>query len=211
MVSLKKRIAIELSIIVTLTPIFLYFAPRGIGLYSGTALLFLSYIVLTAERTRQIWGVPTEPKAVRWRRAVLTMSILTLPIVAAFLVWGYWRGHELSWASLLLALSIYVPWALLQQTIFQFYLLGRLRLLLPVPPVVVATLNGVGYGLVHLPDVPVSLLTIAGGIVWSNSYLRDRAIVPIALSHALLGTTFYNAVVGRDLFHELAGRLTQLF
>lgn len=210
--AVRRRVALELGSLVVLTPIFLYFAPRGMGLYSGAALLFLGFIALTAKETKErIWGLPAEPGSKRLRRCTLTISILTIPAVVTFLAWGMWKGHQVEAVNLLLGLSIYFPWALLQQTIFQFYLLGRLRVLLPLPGFLLAVLNGFAYGLVHLPDVPVALLTIIGGIFWSYSYLRDRYIFPLAVSHALLGTTFYYAVIGRDLFHELTSHLSRSF
>jgi membrane protease YdiL (CAAX protease family) len=110
----------------------------------------------------------------------------------------------------LMTLCFYVAWALLQQTLFQFYLLGRLRALLPfASPMLLSTINGTAYGLVHLaggaPLIQRSLVTgvtIIGGICWSYSYYRDRYVLPLALSHALLGTTFYYWVIGRDIGGE---------
>jgi hypothetical protein len=42
--------------------------------------------------------------------------------------------------------------------------------------------------------------------VWSWYYLRDRQLLPIAFSHAVLGTTYFYWVRGQDLIREwLAG------
>jgi membrane protease YdiL (CAAX protease family) len=48
------------------------------------------------------------------------------------------------------------------------------------------------------------LLTAIAGTVWSYTYLRDRALVPIAATHAVLGATYYCVFVGRDLIGEIA-------
>ncbi|MCZ6576872.1 MAG: CPBP family intramembrane metalloprotease [Gammaproteobacteria bacterium] len=201
--SLRKRVTLELATLVLLTPVFLYFAPRGMGLYSGVALLFLAYVALTAKYTRdRIWGPPAAPRADRLRSSMLTLSALTIPAVAVFFAWGMWEGNQVALGNLALAMGLYLPWALLQQTIFQFYFLGRLRVLLPLSPVVLAAVNGIAFGLVHLPYVPLMLLAMVAGVFWSYSYLRDRVVLPIAISHALLGTTFYYAVVGRDLLGD---------
>ena len=93
------------------------------------------------------------------------MAALTVPPVVAFLLIGIlarlWLP-ALKWSSnpcpmisfnFFLTLCFYLPWALLQQTLFQFYLLGRLRALLPfATPWMLSTINGVAYGLVHLPS-----------------------------------------------------------
>ena len=62
-----------------------------------------------------------------------------------------------------------------------------------------AAMNGVLFGAVHLPDVELTVLTSVGGAVWSWYYLRDRCLAPIAVSHAVLGTTYYYWIRGDDL------------
>jgi membrane protease YdiL (CAAX protease family) len=93
---------------------------------------------------------------------------------------------------------LYLPWALLQQFLLQFYLLGRLLILLPAPVAVFVT--GIAYSLVHLPEVGVALATAPAGIFWTFLYRRDRVLLPLGLSHALVASTFYYWVCGRDLF-----------
>jgi hypothetical protein len=208
--SLRRRVLLELGILATLTPLFLYYAPRDRGLYVVMALLFLGFIAVTARETKErIWGRPASGKSERLWRSTRAMAVMTIPIVIVFFGWSVWMGHEVSYRNLLLAFGLYSLWALLQQTIFQFYLLGRLRTLLPfLSPILLALVAGTAYGLVHLPDWPVTLVTSLAGVYWSYSYLRDRYILPIAMSHAILGSTFYYFVIGRDLVDEYLGRFS---
>jgi hypothetical protein len=98
------------------------------------------------------------------------------------------------------AVALYFPWALLQQTLFLFYLLGRVRVLLPsLSPLGHSAFNGLAFGLVHVPDLWIAVLAWLGGTVWSVLYLRYRLLWPLALSHALPGTTFYYWVYAQDL------------
>ncbi len=207
--ALRRRIALELAALAVLTPIFLYFAPHDLGLYATLALLFLGFILITARNTKEyVWGRHEAHWFVRLRRSARPMSLLTIPPVAAFFAWCVWTGHHISWLNLFLAFCLYLPWALLQQTIFQVYLLGRLRAVLPLtPPILIAAFNGTAYGLVHLPDQGLALVTVVAGILWSYTYLRDRHLLPIAVSHAMLGSTFYYFVGARDLFAEWVVRL----
>ena len=208
--SLRLRILFELGILATLTPLFLYYAPRDRGLYVAMALLFLGFVAVTARETKErIWGRLALGKSERLWRSARAMAVMTIPIVIVFFGWSVWIGHEVSYRNLLLAFGLYIPWALLQQTIFQFYLLGRLRALLPfVSPILLALVAGTAYGLVHLPDWRVTLVTILAGVAWSYFYLRDRHILPIAMSHAILGSTFYYFVIGRDLIDGHLGQFS---
>jgi Type II CAAX prenyl endopeptidase Rce1-like len=106
------------------------------------------------------------------------------------------------------ALVVFLPWALFQQTLFQFYLLGRLRVLLPMAsPIMLSLANGVLFGAAHVPEWDQALLTIPAGVAWSYVYCRDRALGPIALSHALLGVTYFYWVRGSDPVSGLWSKL----
>jgi hypothetical protein len=119
-----------------------------------------------------------------------------------------WNEQEISYLNLLLAGGVYFLWALTQQTIFQFYLLGRLLAVAPqVPATNLIIANGCAYGLVHLPDIRLTLVTTLAGIVWGHVYYRDRLLVPIAVSHAVLGASYYYFVTGTDLIQEIAHKL----
>jgi hypothetical protein len=214
---LRWRIACELIVIILLTVLVMnFFPPRTIGVQVGMALIALGLIGFTAAETKErIWGPPASPPFDRIRRCFVNMSLLTIPPVLVFLAYGalarqmrwklWWGGEPAAMfgSHFFIALCLYLPWALLQQTLFQFYLLGRLRALLPfATPWTLSIINGIAYGLMHWPTLPVVGVTIIGGILWSYSYHRDRYVLPIAISHALLGSTFYYWVYGRDLVGE---------
>lgn len=209
--SLRGRIALELLILAICTTVFLMWAPRNNILFVGMALIGYALIGFNASETRErIWGPPDSPEFDRLRRCFVNMTILTLPAVVICFVGGaVGRSAQFelfkdatpmfSW-NFLLALLLYLPWALLQQTLFQFYLLGRLRALFPyASPLLLSVFNGIAYGMVHAPQWPVVAVTILGGIFWSYSYHRDRYVLPIAISHAVTGTCFYYWLYGRDL------------
>jgi membrane protease YdiL (CAAX protease family) len=205
--SMRVRFAAELVIVATLATLLLVFLPhhmRTTAVYLPLALIGLGLIGFTARETKErIWGPPDSPDFDRVRRCAISMTVLTLPPVFVFFVVGLVMGRILN-VNFLITLCLYLPWALVQQTIFQFYLLGRLRAVLPfASPLFLAILNGVLYGLVHLPNVWVTLVTIIGGIFWSYSYYRDRYVLPIAISHAVLGATFYYWVLGHDLWQNM--------
>jgi membrane protease YdiL (CAAX protease family) len=210
--ALRKRFALELVVLAVLTPLFLYFAPHNVGLYATVAVLFFGTIAVNAIKQKErIWPRPTLEWRERLLRSTGVMLAVTVPTVFAFYVWCVWAGHHVSYVNLSLAFCLYFPWALLQQSIFMIYLLGRLRTVFSrASPWVLAALNGTAYGLVHLPDVTLAAVTVVAGSVWSYAYLRDRQLLPIVLSHAILGSTFYYFVGARDLYQDwltLAARI----
>jgi hypothetical protein len=199
----------ELAVLVFLTPLFLFFAPHESTLYLTMALLFLGYIAAGAKKTRHsVWGLASGSRMARWQRSVVSLATPTLLVTGLFFAWCVWKEHEISYLNLFLAGGLYFFWALIQQTIFQFYLLGRLLAVAPkVPASSLITANGCAYGLVHLPDIRLTLVTMLAGIVWSYVYYRDRMLVPIAVSHAVLGTSYYYFVRGADLIQGIADKL----
>ncbi len=209
---LRLRIAAELAVLCVLTPLFLLYGPRNSSLYVTLAVLLVGFIIAGAKQTRQsVWGVLAASFTERLRRSAASMATLTAPVVLAFFLLGALMQHPVSIGRVLLVCCLYFPWALLQQTIFQFYLLGRLRALAPSAPSYLLSFgNGIAYGLVHAPHMGLVVLTSVAGMIWSYTYFRDRVLVPIAASHAVLGATYYSVFTGRDLITELVHYLTAL-
>lgn len=206
--SLRARVACELVVLGAATLLFLIaFPSRSILVDLPLALLGLALIALNARYTRQvIWARPAGPPAGRG----FLVPAATAASVAVFLLGGAAIGYHASgwhgaWSrvfrvEILGAFAFYLAWALVQQTLFQFYLLGRLRRLLPgVSAPALCALSGLAFAAVHWPQPLLMALTAAAGAVWSYSYLEEGRLWPLALSHAALGSTFYYWIYGRDL------------
>ena len=217
----QRRVLIELVILGALSNGFLALFPRRpIGVDLGLALFALGLVLLNADFTRtQIWGqwpINAGP-AGRLRGIQITMALTLLVILACCMIGaviGY-QGAEWPGARARIfhpyiptAILLYLPWALLQQTLFQFYLLGRVRTLWPsLHPLGLSGLNGLIFGLVHTTDCWIALPAALGGALWSFLYLRYRRIWPLAVSHALTGTAFYYWVYGLDVASRWSGFL----
>jgi membrane protease YdiL (CAAX protease family) len=201
----------ELGTLGASTALFLALLPtRPLWSNIALALLALALVGLSAGTTRRcFWDPPEGSWSVRFRRSSALALGWSLPVVLAFGAYAA-LGIEQRSAGVVLSrlfgpgfwgnLAVFVPWALVQQTLFQFYLLGRVQALLPgAAPLVPVVLTGVAYGAVHLPDRELALLTSVAGTLWCYCYQRDRAVLPVALSHAVLGTTYFAWVRGREL------------
>jgi hypothetical protein len=193
-VNLRGKVAVELGIIAVLTTVFLWLFPKrspvvDVGL-AGFALLCLC---VSAGYTKNVvWTASPRPvEENRFKRCVIVTLRLTVPPALIFLLiggfvayqdggWSGVAGRVFNW-RILAAFGCYLPWALMQQTLLQFYLLGRLLALFPkqylfVPMII----TGSCFGLVHLPDVWTASVTVASGMAWSFIYYRYRLLLPLA-------------------------------
>ncbi len=209
----QRRVAVELVALLVLSASFVFLFPtRSVIVDIGLALLAIALIGLNSRYTRSvIWkAVPDQLEANPWRPCVrLTALVTALPVLGFLLLGSTLAYSSGGWvavadrtlnAHMIVAFALYVPWALLQQALFQFYLLGRLRTVFHASHAALpCTINAVAYGAVHLPDVGTTLVSAAGGMAWSLLYLRYRLLLPLAVSHAALGTAFYYWLYGRDL------------
>lgn len=221
----RRRMFIELLVLAILTGLYIGLvpSPRSKFMDGGLALAALGLIGFTSRYTKEkIWGPPADAEFDRFRRCFVNISFATVPVVLILAGTGFWIGYQTDgWPGVAarffnwrfpIALLLYLPWAMMQQTIFQFYLLGRLRALLPyASPFLLSVINGVAYGAVHLNqfsylDIELALLTAIGGVIWSYSYHRDRYVLPIAISHAVLGVTFFYWYRGNDLLLNLINK-----
>ncbi len=197
-----------------MTALFLVIFPRRHILVDITlALCALALIGLDARFTREaVWArLPSPvPGRDRLKRCLAVLVPVTLLLLALCLgvgmTIGYWEG---GWPGafaragrwqIILAVGFYLPWALLQQTLFQFYLFGRLLIL--APPWLAVACTALAYGLVHLPDPLLSVVAALAGVFWSYMYYLYRRLLPLAFSHACLGAAFHYWIYNIDLARE---------
>ena len=107
-----------------------------------------------------------------------TWAVPLLPALAALLAWAILHGA----APEPLSALRYLGWALLQQFMLQVIVARRLQRAgnREVATLATATL----FALLHAPNTPLMLLTFAAGLLWTAWFLRQRALLPVALAHA---------------------------
>jgi membrane protease YdiL (CAAX protease family) len=177
--------------------------PRYVDLVLAAAAVAL--IVTSSARSRRFWALARAPEldagreawnAGLWFTGVALVVLAGLAALAARTAGTPVLDRFANW-HLLAAAALYFPWALLQQYLFQFYLLPRWLRLVPMPAAV--ALTAVTFSAVHFPRWPVMLATVVAGAIWALLYYRWRRLVPLALSHALLGAALHYWVFGNDL------------
>jgi membrane protease YdiL (CAAX protease family) len=168
----------------------------------------VALIVGSAARSRRLWALARsiDPQGARgaWTAATVFTGVALLVLAIAAILVARADGTPVAsrfgnW-HMLAAAALYVPWALLQQYIFQFYWFGRWLRLVPLPAAV--ALTSLAFAAVHFPRWPVMAVTLVAGTVWAVIYYRWRSLLPLALSHALLGTALHYWVFGNDLLER---------
>ncbi|HEY8518619.1 MAG TPA: CPBP family glutamic-type intramembrane protease [Gammaproteobacteria bacterium] len=215
--NLRTQLVAELAGFGLLAAVYLLaFPQRPRYLDLVLAGLAVAGIVATLPRSRAVWqrqpAAPLGPAAQR-RAAWRSMGLFTAVAALALLAAAAWLSPSLrgplGWLErvgnwhVLVAIALYLPWALLQQLVFLVYLLGRLLYLLPTGPAV--ALTAAAFSAVHFPRYPVMAVTAVAGVFWALNYRGYRTLAPIVLSHAVLGSLLHYWVFGRDLLRQWLG------
>lgn len=78
----------------------------------------------------------------------------------------------------------YFGWALIQQYLVCVVCTSRWKLVIGNKAVAI-WLGALGFALLHTPNASLMLATFLGGLCWCALYLRERALLPLAFSHAV--------------------------
>jgi len=203
---MQRSVILELAIIGALALVFVatvQVRPAYVDFALAGAAVAL--IVSSTRRSRRLWALAPTPPAPSARAAwqvaggftALALVVLAgAGVIVAYVAGEPWQPRFLNW-HFALAAPVYLLWGLLQQYIFQFYLLGRLlqvvalRFAIPIA--------ACAFAAVHFPRWPVMLAVLIAGSVWSTCYFRSRRLLPLAVSHGLLGAALHYWVLGHDL------------
>lgn len=122
------------------------------------------------------------PRAWTWNGSVRAW-LLAAAVVALALLIGVIL-HDGALRSIGAAhIARYLGWALAQQYLICALCLPRWRTATGSAAAAVY-LSALGFALLHTPNASLMLATFAGGLLWGALYLRERALLPLATSHA---------------------------
>jgi hypothetical protein len=77
----------------------------------------------------------------------------------------------------------YIVWAFVQQYLVCAVCTERWRIATG-SGAIAAYLGALGFALLHTPNAALMIATFAAGLCWCAIYLKDRALLPLAVSHA---------------------------
>lgn len=120
-------------------------------------------------------------------RAVKLLCLPMLVTSALLIGIGYVAGSLNFGPRFWWSLAVLPLWGLTQQYILQGFIFRRLRLIFgEAKTTLVVVLAAVLFALVHAPNLPLMLLTLYGGLVWTWVYTRAPNLFALGLSHAMM-------------------------
>jgi hypothetical protein len=170
---------------------FLAFCMLGWGIYGGTRIARSPGIL-------REWGFRLDTLAPASAACAGFFAVTS----AAILAWRIWAGWPPIHASAAILFAVYPVWALFQQLFVQTFIAGNLERL-GVSRGVIVPVAALLFGLAHAPDLPLMALCAGAGLVWTSIYLRWPNLVPIAFTHAWLGTLAYVLILVRNPWAEM--------
>jgi len=119
---------------------------------------------------------------------VAFLIMLLIGLLRKTIVW--------SW-NILICLFPYVIWGGVQQYITLGFVNVRL-MEIGLPTLVVATVSALLFACLHLFDKRLFPLTLILGFVFSMSFQAVPNLLPLAVTHGVLGVAFYYFIAGED-------------
>jgi membrane protease YdiL (CAAX protease family) len=133
----------------------------------------------------------------RWDNFPAAAKILLLPTIATviiILILG-WRlsGSTFVMRPLRSHLLLLPLWALFQQYALQGFINRRLQIAMG-KGFKVTLLVGLLFGLLHLPNPLLALLTFIGGLIWAAVYQRHPNLLALVVAHSLASLSLALAI-----------------
>ena len=202
----RPRALAEIAAVLATAAIFVVlsevFRVTRIFIIVGCCLLWAGYFlarIFAARVKLSHWGIRVD----NLRTATAACVALVVVVVPGIVVFRLATGGSLALPPhALVVFGLYTLWELFQQLFVQALVADNLRTL-GVRPAAVVFVVAVLFGAAHWPHVSLIGLTALAGAVWALLYFRTPNILPLSVSHALLGMLTYYWILDRDPWLEI--------
>jgi hypothetical protein len=137
-----------------------------------------------------------------WRDAVGIVLVAGLPAILQM----FFGDSTMDGVSLTGRLLRYLPWAMIQQSILCLVLMGLIQHCWRHQDRSMATAAAL-FGLIHFPNFSLMIATLVLAWICLAHYRRHRALAPLVIIHALLGSLYLEMMTPVVLRSGLIGTL----
>ncbi len=147
------------------------------------------------------WGLARD--RARWGKLGLTgrnflpaarlAALPTVLMLAAVAALARCLGPVIQPRKRAVSLAVYPLYGLVQLTVFQVFLITRLRRLGGGPAACIVVAGGI-FGLLHWPNLPLAAGCAITGMVWAWVYLRRPNVYVLAISMAFVAAVYLNVL-----------------
>lgn len=164
--------------------------------YLAVAVFFAAFLAHVARRGADSW------RELGFRLdnifpSIKAVGLFTLIAGGAIIVWAVVEGRATWSRQVAILLTLYPPWAIVQQLACQGMLHRNLMVLLPSRTLQVLITSSAFAG-IHVGNAPLVLLTFLAGVSWSLLYRRYPNLWILGASHTVLAALVYPLVLGDD-------------
>jgi membrane protease YdiL (CAAX protease family) len=154
--------------------------------------MFLSHRA-HGESARELgWRLDNLALAARYLAGPMILGAALLALIGWLAGWGLTGRYRPGWALLITMTALFV-WGLMQQYALQAFINRRAQMVWGRGPRSVLFVAAV-FGLLHLPNLWLSLATFAGGLMWAWVYQRAPNLWLLALSHAVMTVVLVSTI-----------------
>ena len=197
--SVPVRAVAELTISFAAILVVLWLPTREQVVFGPIALLAPLALVLLQKPTLAELGLD-------WRGFIRSLWILpasiAIAVVGVFLARAAGTLHDL-YKGDFAHIGGYVLWTIYQQFLLQVYFMPRLRRVFSADAAI--AFAAVLFAIAHLPNVFLTVATLAWGAVSCLLFRRYRSLVVLGIAQGLLGLTFAICVPDVFLHHMRVG------
>jgi hypothetical protein len=183
---MRSSAAAEVVVVFSSIILFIWRLQFTFPQFAWFILLFLiSTFVLHRDSVHQLGirshGVNATVKALIMPTAIIALVLVTIAVLTGGVKVGTPAAQSLS------GFGRYFAWALFQEFGLQSFFTNRIFEVLKDAKKT-AWLSGTLFAAFHIPNPVLMPLTFAGGVIFSRIFIQHRNILPIAVSHAIIGS-----------------------